>query len=79
MTDNQIYIEFADALQKKFMKIRYGIKGPLSDWDIDRAWIKKELANHRKNDDCKFTQIASDYSDYLLNPAEIPPADCECP
>lgn len=56
------YNNFADAMQKKFMQVRFGVKGCTFEQDIQTAIIRKELVDWQMNDDGDaLTQVSINY------------------
>lgn len=46
------YRNFADAVQKKFMQLRFGVKSCAAGFDLELSTIRKELADWQENNDC---------------------------
>jgi hypothetical protein len=60
------YNVFADAVQKKFMQVRFGVKSCANQQDLDLAYMRKELVDWQQNDDAgALCQVSINYSTNL--------------
>lgn len=56
------YKNFAEAMQKKFMQVRFGVKGCTFEQDIQTAILRKELVDWQQNEDGRaLTQVSINY------------------
>lgn len=71
------YKNFADAMQKKFMQVRFGVKGCTFEQDIQTALMRKELVDWQQNNDGgALTQVSINYYtnlgvEYDLNTSDL--------
>lgn len=58
----QYYKSFADAMQKKFMQVRFGVKSCSIEQDLQNALLRKEIADWQQNNDGgALTEVSINY------------------